>query len=73
MKHKQAVKVLSVLREIEQTLASYYEGEESDAVIAKLDEKIAELRDTLWHVMPRAFALQMDEEDGLPAGRGEWP
>ena len=73
IKRKRAANVFGLLREIEQALARYYQGEEPDTVISKLDKKIGELRDALWHEVPREFALRMDEEDGLPAGRGEWP
>jgi hypothetical protein len=31
---------------------------------------IGELRDALWHELPRDVALRMDREDGLPADRG---
>jgi DNA-binding GntR family transcriptional regulator len=70
---KRAVEIIEMLAAIECELARFYAGAEADEVIAALDLKISELRDALWHEMPREFARIMDAEDGLPAARGEWP
>jgi hypothetical protein len=78
MKPKRAAEVVKLLRDIDAEFASYHAGswlagEDSSKTIEKLNTLIGELRDALWHEMPRKLARGMDEEDGLPAGRGQWP
>lgn len=70
MKRRRAIEIHALLREIDQALAGYYAGEEPVEVMEQLDLKISELRDALWHELPRDVALRMDQEDGLPADRG---
>jgi hypothetical protein len=70
MKRRRATEIHALLREVDQALAAYYAGEEPAGVIEQLDLKISELRDALWHEVPRDVALRMDREDGLPADRG---
>lgn len=73
MKARRAAEVVEILQEIERELARFREDRKSDAEMAWLDVKIGQLRDALWHEMPRRLARVMDEEDGYPAGTGRWP
>jgi hypothetical protein len=69
MNSTRAAEVVEILREIERELARFREGKKSDE-IAWLDLKVGELRDAIWHEVPRKLARVMDEEDGYPAGTG---
>lgn len=71
MRAKRAAEVVEILREIEREIACFYEGKEPGEVMEQIDQQINELRCALWHEMPRKFARIMDNEDGLPAGRGD--
>jgi hypothetical protein len=70
VKRSRATEIHALLCEIDQAIAAWYAGEEPAGVMQRLDEKIGELRDALWHELPRDVALRMDREDGLPADRG---
>ena len=70
MKRRRATEIHAALCEIEQVIAAYYAGEEPAGVMQRLDLEIGGLRDMLWHELPRDLALRMDQEDGLPVGRG---
>lgn len=78
MKTKRATQLLALMRQIDREFARYYQaGNRGRAVagqiVESLDLLFGELRDTLWHEVPRAHALEMDREDDLPAGRGQYP
>lgn len=70
MKRRRANEIHAALREIKQAIAGYYAGEEPAKVMQRLDLEISGLRDMLWHELPPDIALRMDQEDGLPVGRG---
>jgi hypothetical protein len=69
MKRSRATKIHALLRQIDRAIAAYYAGQEPATVMQRLDLKLGELRDALWHELPCDLALRMDREDGLPADR----
>jgi hypothetical protein len=73
MRAERSAEIVALLSAIEREFVRFDRGAEAASVIAELNEKIGELRDVLWHEMPRELARRMDAEDGLSANRGKWP
>ena len=70
LKAQRAAEVVTLLSAIHRELERL---EEQGSPIAMLEELIGELRDALWHEVPRDLANLMDIEDCLDPNRGTRP